>query len=79
LNSHKKVDEQEENSIVPINGARTKKGSKKGNVKIEEKRNADGVQRKVVRDMGNGVKSIEITQVFNKKPGNNLITQNDKL
>jgi len=51
-----------------ILGSKKKKVSKKGRMQIEEKMNTDGLQRKVVRDLGNGVKTVEITQVYNKNP-----------
>jgi hypothetical protein len=64
-----KMDEQDQNRIVPFNGSKPKKISKIGNVYIEEKRNLDGMQKKVVRDLGNGMKTVQITQVYNKNKG----------
>jgi len=60
--------QENENSIVPLNGKKPRKNGKVGKVQIEEKRNGDGLQRKVIRDLGNGIKSVEITQVYNRQP-----------
>lgn len=63
------TDKNDENSIVPLDGQRKpRKSGKKGKVQIEEKRTEDGMQRKVVRDLGNGMKTVEITHVFNRQP-----------
>jgi hypothetical protein len=61
------VDQQEENKIAPLGGNKQRK-SKEGNISVEEIKNKDGMQRKVVRDLGNGMKTVEITKVFNRKP-----------
>jgi len=63
------MNEQDENSIVPFKGSKPKKISKIRNVYIEEKRNRDGMQKKVVRDLGNGMKTVQITQVYEKNKG----------
>ena len=54
-------DEINENGVVDqINN----KKSGKGSVQIEETEDENGMQRKVVRDLGNGKKSVEITRVM---------------
>lgn len=57
-----------ENGVVALDGQKRRKAGKKGKVQIEEKRTEDGMQRKVVRDLGNGMKTVEITHVYNRQP-----------
>ena len=46
-----------------------KKNKGKGSVQIEETEDENGKQRKVIRDLGNGKKSIEITRVMKHHHG----------
>ncbi len=71
FNDKQKIDEQEENSMVALSGGKNKKNTKRETVRVEETVNKDGFERKVVRDLGNGVKTVEITHMFNKKPNGN--------
>lgn len=59
------------NNIAVINTKKKKKkSSSKGNIQVEETRTKNGMQRKVIRDLGNGVKSVEITEVINRGQSN---------
>ena len=53
--------------IVKFEGGN--KNKKKGKVQVEETQDENGMKRKVVRDLGNGRKSIEITRVIKLNKG----------
>jgi len=42
---------------------------KKGSVQVEETQDENGMQRKVIRDLGNGKKSVEITRIIKHHHG----------
>lgn len=54
------------NNLVTSKPKKQRNNSKRGRtVRIEETRSKNGMQRKVIRDLGNGMKSVEITEVMN--------------
>ena len=60
------IDEPED-GIVKFDRGNTNSG--KGSVQIEESQDENGTQRKVVRDLGNGRKTVEITRVIKRNRG----------
>jgi hypothetical protein len=68
LESEDNVDFDGGNALVGLDGPKRRKNSKKAKVQIEEKHTGNGMERKVVRDLGNGVKTVEITHVYNRQP-----------
>jgi hypothetical protein len=50
--------------LVNFEGGNFNKNQGSGSVEVEETEDENGMQRKVIRDLGNGKKSIEITRVM---------------
>ena len=57
---------EEENNFNPLDNINQKKFNPKGRVQIEERKTKNGMQRKVTRDLGNGMKTVEITEIFSR-------------
>ena len=55
----------QEDGIVKFEGG----NKNRGKVQVEETQDENGMNRKVIRDLGNGRKSVEITRVVKIKKG----------
>lgn len=72
------INHQQDDGIVKFEGSDHGKKSKKGSVQIEETQDENGMQRKVVRDLGNGRKSVEITRVIKRNKGKGKFILNNQ-
>lgn len=65
------IEPEERNSPIKINVG-NKNINFQGGVEIEETHDSSGTTRKVTRDLGNGMKSVEITKTVSMDNSKNI-------